>query len=117
MPSPPTSTISHPPGSSDDRGTSLKGQAPEWTRTGVLGPIPLREAVVEVSVIKPGRRVQLTATLLRPSAGEWVRLACRTYLADGVGLAHADLFDPGGLIGEVARPLLVRKREPGNGVA
>src|ERR1700728_1660746 len=26
----------------------------------MLGPIPLREAVVEVSVIKPGRRVQLT---------------------------------------------------------
>jgi hypothetical protein len=26
----------------------------------MLGPIPLREAVVEVSVIKPGRRVHLT---------------------------------------------------------
>src|ERR1700722_16788385 len=26
----------------------------------MLGPIPLRDAVVEVSVIKPGRRVQLT---------------------------------------------------------
>ena len=26
----------------------------------MLGPIPLREAVVEVSVIKPGRRVQLS---------------------------------------------------------
>jgi hypothetical protein len=26
----------------------------------ILGPIPLREAVVEVSVIKPGRRVHLT---------------------------------------------------------
>ena len=59
----------------------------------------------------------MTATLLRPPAGEWVRLACRTYLADdGVGLAHADLFDPGGLIGEVAQPLLVQKRQPGNGV-
>jgi hypothetical protein len=79
MPSRPTSTISHPPGSSDDRGTKA---------------------------------------LLRPPAGEWVRLACRTYLADdGVGLAHADLFDPGGLVGEVAQPPLVRKRKPGNGVA
>ena len=36
----------------------------------------------------------MTATLLRPPAGEWVHLACRTYLADdGFGLARADLFD------------------------
>jgi acyl-Coa thioesterase superfamily protein len=60
----------------------------------------------------------MTATLLRPPAGEWVRLACRTTLAsDGVGLAHADLFDPDGLIGEVAQPLLVQKRTPGNGAS
>ena len=26
----------------------------------ILGPIPLREVVVEVSLIKPGRRVRLT---------------------------------------------------------
>jgi hypothetical protein len=53
----------------------------------------------------------MTATLLRPPAGEWVHLACRTYLSDdGVGLAHADLSDPDGLIGEVAQPLLVQKR-------
>jgi hypothetical protein len=53
----------------------------------------------------------MTATLLRPPAGEWVHLACRTYLADdGVGLARADLFDPDGLVGEVAQPLLVQKR-------
>ena len=55
----------------------------------------------------------LGATLLRPPAGEWVHLACRTYLADdGVGLAHADLFDPDGFIGEVAQPLLVQRRPP-----
>ena len=55
----------------------------------------------------------MTATLLRPAAGEWVHLACHTYLADdGVGLAHADLFDADGLIGEVAQPLLVHKRPP-----
>jgi hypothetical protein len=55
----------------------------------------------------------LTATLLRPPAGEWVHLACRTHLTDdGIGLAHADLFDAGGFIGEVAQPLLVQKREP-----
>ncbi len=60
----------------------------------------------------------MTATLLRPPAGEWVHLACRTYLADdGIGLARADLSDPDGLIGEVAQPLLVRKRKPANGVS
>jgi hypothetical protein len=60
----------------------------------ILGPIPLREAVVGVSV------------------------ACRTYLADdGVGLARADLSGPDGLIGEVAQPLLVQKRKPDNGVS
>jgi hypothetical protein len=60
----------------------------------------------------------MTATLLRPLAGEWVHLACRTHLADdGVGLAHADLFDADGLVGEVAQPLLVQKRTPGSGAA
>jgi hypothetical protein len=55
----------------------------------------------------------MTATLLRQPTGEWVHLACRTYLAgDGLGLAHADLFDPDGLIGEAAQPLLVQKRTP-----
>jgi hypothetical protein len=58
----------------------------------------------------------MTATLLRPPAGEWVHLACRTHLTDdGIGLAHADLFDPDGFIGEVAQPLLVQKRGPDNG--
>jgi hypothetical protein len=60
----------------------------------------------------------MTATLLRPPAGEWVHLACRTYLTDdGVGLARADLSDPDGLIGEVAQPLLVQKRPPDDGVS
>jgi N-acetylglutamate synthase-like GNAT family acetyltransferase len=60
----------------------------------------------------------MTATLLRPPAGEWVHLACRTHLADdGVGLAHADLFDADGLIGEVAQPLLVQKRTPDSGAS
>src|SRR6202035_3859441 len=53
----------------------------------------------------------MTATLLRPPAGEWVHLACRTHLtADGIRLAHADLFDTDGFIGEVAQPLFVQKR-------
>jgi Thioesterase-like superfamily len=54
----------------------------------------------------------MTATLLRPPAGDWVHLACRSYLTeDGIGLARADLSDTGGLIGDVAQPLLVQKRE------
>ena len=58
----------------------------------------------------------MTATLLRPPAGEWVHMACRTHLTDdGVGLAHADLFDTRGFIGEVTQPLLVQKREAGQG--
>ena len=58
----------------------------------------------------------LTATLVRLPAGEWLHLSCRTHLTDdGVGLAHADLFDTDGFIGEVAQPLLVQKREPANG--
>lgn len=55
----------------------------------------------------------MTATLLRPPADEWVHLACRTHLTDdGIGLAHADLFDADGFIGEVAQPLLVQQRKP-----
>src|SRR5580692_6625494 len=60
----------------------------------------------------------MTATLLRPPAGEWVHMACRTHLADdGVGLAHADMFDLHGFVGEVAQPLLVQGREPDSGAA
>jgi hypothetical protein len=56
----------------------------------------------------------MTATLLRPPVGEWVHLECRTHLADdGVGLAHADMFDTIGLIGEAAQPLLVQRRDIG----
>jgi hypothetical protein len=60
----------------------------------------------------------MTATLLRPPVGEWVHLACRTHLTDdGIGLAHGDLSDADGLIGEVAQPLLVQKRKPDNSVS
>jgi hypothetical protein len=53
----------------------------------------------------------MTMTLLRPPEGEWVHMACRTHLTDdGVGLAHADLFDEDGFVGEVAQPLLVQRR-------
>jgi hypothetical protein len=53
----------------------------------------------------------MTTTLLRAPQGEWVHLACHTDLStDGLGLAHGDLYDPDGLIGEVTQPLLVRQR-------
>jgi hypothetical protein len=58
----------------------------------------------------------MTATLLRPPTGEWVHMACRTHFAvDGVALAHADMFDLHGFVGEVAQPLLLQRREPDNG--
>jgi hypothetical protein len=39
------------------------------------------------------------------------RTLCRTRLTDdSVGLAHADLFDTDGFVGEVAQPLLVQRR-------
>jgi acyl-CoA thioesterase len=60
----------------------------------------------------------MTATLLRPPAGEWVYMACRTHLTgDGLGLAHADMFDRHGFVGEVAQPLLVQSRQLDNGAA
>jgi len=57
--------------------------------------------------IPPG----MTTHLLREPAGEWVHLDCRTQLAeDGLGLCSGVLSDPGGTLGEVAQPLLVRAR-------
>jgi hypothetical protein len=54
----------------------------------------------------------MTTTMLRPAEGEWVHMSCRTELAaDGVGLAHGDLHDAGGHLGEVSQPLLVRRRQ------
>ena len=53
----------------------------------------------------------MTTTLLRAPEGDWVHLACHTQLTgDGLGLAHGDLSDPAGLVGEVSQPLLVRQR-------
>jgi hypothetical protein len=53
----------------------------------------------------------MTTTLLRPAAGEWVHLACRTALsADGLGLTTGELFDLDGALGQVSQPLLVRAR-------
>ncbi|GII04046.1 thioesterase family protein [Planobispora takensis] len=53
----------------------------------------------------------MTTTLLRPPTGDWVHMDCDTHLSDdGLGLARATLLDPGGYVGEVTQPLLVRRR-------
>jgi hypothetical protein len=70
---------------------------------GLSAALPLREWLS----IPP----TMTTTLLRPPQGDWVHLSCHTRLTgDGLGLAHGDLFDPDGLVGEVAQPLLIRQR-------
>lgn len=57
--------------------------------------------------IPPG----MATTFLRPPAGEWVRLACRSEVADdGIGLCTGDLSDRSGRVAQVTQPLLVRKR-------
>jgi Acyl-CoA thioesterase N-terminal domain/Acyl-CoA thioesterase C-terminal domain len=53
----------------------------------------------------------MATTLVRVPDGAWVHMNCRTYLApDGLGLTQATLSDPGGYLGEVAQPLLIRER-------
>jgi hypothetical protein len=53
----------------------------------------------------------MTTTLLRPANGEWVHLQAATELTDdGLGLASGVLYDENGKIGEVAQPLLIRRR-------
>ena len=53
----------------------------------------------------------MTTTLLRPADGDWVHLSCRTELtADGLGMAHGELYDTRGHLGVVTQPLLVRRR-------
>ncbi|SDH16173.1 thioesterase family protein [Klenkia brasiliensis] len=57
--------------------------------------------------IPPGVTVHLT----REAEGEWVHLACRTTIgANGLGLCTGTVSDAGGVVGEVAQPLLVRAR-------
>ncbi|MEV0404556.1 thioesterase family protein [Actinoallomurus sp. NPDC050550] len=53
----------------------------------------------------------MTTTLLRHPDGEWVHMDCRTHLGDdGLGLTQAALSDPDGRLGDVAQPLLIRRR-------
>ncbi len=108
------------------------GAANVWTRvrlpfdsrrgTNWPGPIADRSRLGEWAfvVIADGTMVldsaTVTTTVLRPPTGEWVHMACRTHLtAGGVGLAHADVFDTAGFVGEVTQPLLIQRRESGAG--
>jgi hypothetical protein len=53
----------------------------------------------------------MSTTLLRPPAGEWVHLACRTTLSeDGLGLTEGELYDLSGKVGQVVQPLVIRER-------
>jgi hypothetical protein len=70
---------------------------------GLSGTLP----IAEWWTIPPG----MTTTLMRLPDTEWVHLACHTRLApDGIGVAHADLHDEHGFLGEVAQPLLIARR-------
>lgn len=55
----------------------------------------------------------LTVTLARPPAGEWVALDARTVPGDdGIGFAEARLFDERGRIGRATQSLLFDRRSP-----
>ena len=70
---------------------------------GLSAELPLAEWLS----IPPG----MTTHVLREPDGEWVHLSCRSTLAaDGLGLCSGVLSDAHGAVGEVAQPLLVRRR-------
>ena len=108
-------------------GYDMPGRADVWTRvripllvdapmTGLARALIVADSANGLSAVLPMAQwlsipPAMTTTLLREPVGEWTHLACRTQLADdGVGLAHGDLSDRDGVIGEVAQPLLVRAR-------
>ncbi len=70
---------------------------------GISAELPIDEWLS----IPPG----MTAHLVRETEGEWVHLSCRTRISDnGLGLCTGVLSDARGVVGEVAQPLLVRRR-------
>ncbi|GLZ00933.1 thioesterase family protein [Actinoplanes sp. NBRC 103695] len=106
---------------------AFQGHADVWTRveqpliagvelTGVARTLIVADAANGLSSnfdlrdwlsIPPG----MATTFLRPPEGEWVRLACRSDVADdGIGLCTGDLSDRRGRAAQVTQPLLVRKR-------
>ena len=55
--------------------------------------------------------VNLTVSLARHPAGEWVGMSATTSLAgDGAGVTHAHLFDERGMLGEALQTLYVEPR-------
>jgi hypothetical protein len=108
-------------------GYDVPGRADVWTRvriplvadeplTGQARALIVADSANGLSALLPMAQwlsipPGMTTTLLREPVGEWTHLACRTDLADdGIGLAHGELSDRDGLIGEVSQPLLVRAR-------
>jgi hypothetical protein len=108
-------------------GYDVPGRADVWTRvriplvagapmTGLARALIVADSANGLSAVLPMTQwlsipPGMTTTLLREPVGEWTHLACRTRLADdGVGIAHGDLSDRDGPVGEVSQPLLVRAR-------
>jgi hypothetical protein len=108
-------------------GYDVPGRADVWTRvriplvadapmTGLARALIVADSANGLSAVLPMAQwlsipPTMTTTLLRHPVGEWTHLACRTRLGDdGVGIAHGDLSDRDGLVGEVSQPLLVRAR-------
>lgn len=105
----------------------VSGAAQVWTRlripliagcdiTGLARVLVVADSANGLSLALPPQRwlsipPTMTTTLLRPPTGDWIHLDCRTHLShDGLGLAHATLRDPGGYLGDVTQPLLIRQR-------
>ncbi|MFC6404651.1 thioesterase family protein [Planobispora longispora] len=112
---------------STDQAPRAPGAAQVWTRvripliagedlTGLARTLIVADSANGLSLALPLQEwlsipPAMTTTLLRPPVGDWVHMDCRTHLSDdGLGLARATLRDPGGYLGEVAQPLLIRRR-------
>jgi hypothetical protein len=108
-------------------GFTAPGAAQVWTRvriplvageklTGAARALIVADSANGLSAVLPMDEwlsipPTMTATLLRHPEGEWTYMDCGTDLSDdGLGLTRAVLSDARGRLGEVAQPLLVRRR-------
>ncbi|WP_304454693.1 thioesterase family protein [Nocardiopsis sp. YSL2] len=108
-------------------GFTVSGAAQAWTRvriplvageklTGAARALIVADSANGLSAVLPMDEwlsipPTMTATLLRHPEGDWTYMDCGTELSDdGLGLTRAALSDAGGRLGEVAQPLLVRRR-------